>query len=262
MRKIKLKHLGFVMGAVLLVTGWLIRLTGVFVAFSNAGYQLLDELGGFLSASGCIFLLGGIVFYGIISAKEAGNPLQKPITEVEHHEKETDELGETAEKIKNSIPFTAFYGAISVLLTLLVISSMLSVKNFKWLGFLLVGLFLSQYYIRKSMGQFRWISSYKKERFEKLNVVKIIEEYYIDASEEAVIVLRVFDNETAFVLFDEYPLDDTETEKLVDEFSQFIGAKVFRDDRERFVILSMENHVIRMAISFLKVKTKEWEANR
>jgi hypothetical protein len=69
-------------------------------------------------------------------------------------------------------------------------------------------------------------------------------------------VLRVFDNGTTFLLFEEFPpenekLTDAQIENFEKELSSITGAKVIRDDRELFIIYTNEDEVINKIIAFL-----------
>jgi hypothetical protein len=69
-------------------------------------------------------------------------------------------------------------------------------------------------------------------------------------------VLRVFDNGTTFLLFEDFPpenekLTDEQIDNFENELSSAIGAKVVREDRELFIIYSNEEEIINKIVAFL-----------
>jgi len=77
-----------------------------------------------------------------------------------------------------------------------------------------------------------------------------------DFDEENPPLLRIFDDGTTFLLFEEFPpenekLTDEQIDDFEEELSAFCGVKVVREDRELFVIYSNEDEVINKVISFL-----------
>lgn len=85
---------------------------------------------------------------------------------------------------------------------------------------------------------------------------KITEEINIEGFDENNIpVLRIFDNETSYLIFEEFPPEnDKLSEEQIDNFdrvlSKITGVKVVHDDRELFIIYSNNSIVIGKVISF------------
>ena len=108
LKKIRLKHAGFVLGVVFLVSGWIIRLAAAFVLPESVGPltgYTLDRIGYYLSGSSVVFLLGGIVFWAVIVARETKEEPQEPLTEEQVQERRKSDLEDAAYTVKNSIPF-------------------------------------------------------------------------------------------------------------------------------------------------------------
>jgi hypothetical protein len=67
-------------------------------------------------------------------------------------------------------------------------------------------------------------------------------------------VIKIHANGSSLLIFEWFPLDDCpiDEETLTVDMAAAIGAKVYRDDRERFIIASNEEGVIDKAITFLR----------
>jgi len=87
--------------------------------------------------------------------------------------------------------------------------------------------------------------------------MKIIKEVkLLGFDEENPPILRVFDNGTTFLLFEEFPpenekLTDEQIDNFENELSSYIGEKVVRNDRELFIIFGNDDTVINKIITFL-----------
>ena len=142
MRKImKLRYLGFIIGVILLITGWIIRGITFFLSFETT-----------------------IIFYAFIVSKEEPPEELETLTEEQQKEKVKQELENISYKIKSSIGFTMVYGFMSILIILLSLCTIFINKLIsRWsLSGLFTGIFLSCYYISKLFRQFKWLKEYKK----------------------------------------------------------------------------------------------------
>lgn len=163
-QKIKLKHIGFVIGIALLLIGWLTRL-GAFLFIKETVLSAdIDKVGTYIAGASVFFILGGILFYALIASKEEKDEPIQELTEEQQKQKVEVELENTSFKIKNSMAFTAVYGLMSMLLLLLSISILINNDQsfYFGLGGLIAGISLSQYYIRKFIRQIKWLKGYKK----------------------------------------------------------------------------------------------------
>jgi len=71
------------------------------------------------------------------------------------------------------------------------------------------------------------------------------------------LLLRIFDDNTSFLLFDEFPpnnnkLTDYQLDNLDEILSKISGVKVIHDDRELFIIYSNEKIVLNKIILFFE----------
>lgn len=256
MKKTRLKYLGFMLGVFLLLLGWFISLMGNIAFFDNLLYQAIDKIGKNMSGLGVVLIFAGIVFFAILSAKEAKVESAEPAEYENDESNPCNYTEQNAYKVKNSILVTAAFGSLSILTTLLSASSLFNGAKlwFMWI-ILIFALFSSQYHIRKSVRQIKWLLLYNQNQFE---MPMIAEVFYIDMENDLSIALHVLNNGKTLVLFDNYLLNDIETKKFEDEFARYIGVKVLRDDRECFIIKSSQQDVVKKAVGFLQVKSKEW----
>lgn len=165
MRKImKLRYLGFIIGVILLITGWIIRGITFFLSFETTKSYILNKIGITMSGLSVFFLLGGIIFYAFIVSKEEPPEELETLTEEQQKEKVKQELENISYKIKSSIGFTMVYGFMSILIILLSLCTIFINKLIsQWsLSGLFTGIFLSCYYISKLFRQFKWLKEYKK----------------------------------------------------------------------------------------------------
>lgn len=150
----------------LLISGWTIRIvSGLFLADkinSNTLY-VLNSFGKSTSGASVFFLFGGILFYALISSRQVKEAPESILTEAEQKQQMSDNLATISDEIKNSVPFTAVYGIMSILLLLIGLSTAFVNKEKLGWSAIIVGALLSQYYIRKSIRQIKWLIWYKKQ---------------------------------------------------------------------------------------------------
>lgn len=165
MKKImKLRYLGFIIGVILLITGWIIRGITFFLFSETTKSYTLNKIGITVSGSSVFFLLGGILFYAFIVSKEEPPEELETLTEEQQKEKVKQELENISYEIKSSIGFTMVYGFMSLLIILLSLCTIFINKLInRWsLSGFFTGIFLSWYYISKLFRQFKWLKEYKK----------------------------------------------------------------------------------------------------
>jgi hypothetical protein len=88
-----------------------------------------------------------------------------------------------------------------------------------------------------------------------MNVIQEIEIENFYEDDGNTLLLRVFDDNTAYLLFDEFPpdndkLDDYQLDNLDKILSDLTGVEVTQEDRELFVIHSNDKAVLDKVISF------------
>lgn len=86
----------------------------------------------------------------------------------------------------------------------------------------------------------------------------ILKEILIDSFDpDNNIVLRVFDNNITYIIFDEFPpendkLSEDQVNNLAQILSDISGTKVKQDDRELFIIYSNDDMVINKIKNFFE----------
>ncbi|MDU1911695.1 hypothetical protein [Fusobacterium sp.] len=164
-KRTKLRYLGFIIGSILLVGGWIVRGIAFFLFEGTFKEYVMNKIGFIMSTTSVFFLLGGILFYAFIVSKEEPEEKLEDLTEEQQKEKIKQELENASYEIKSSVGFTIVYGFMSILTTLLSLCTIFINKLVSlWsVSSLLAGIFLSQYYIRKVFRQFKWLKEYKKK---------------------------------------------------------------------------------------------------
>lgn len=162
----KLKYLGFIIGIILLLTGWVIRGVAFFLVAETAKSYVLNKVGIIISKMSVFFLCGGILFYTFILSKEEQPKQIETLTEEQEKEKIKQELEDISYEIKSDIGFTIVYVIMSILLTGLSLCTIFinKVVNLWSVNSLLLGIFLNQYYIRNLVCKLRWLSRYEKNK--------------------------------------------------------------------------------------------------
>jgi len=84
--------------------------------------------------------------------------------------------------------------------------------------------------------------------------IGVIKEFPVFENVDDPGIIKLLSNGSSWLIFEWFPLDDCSIseETLTVNMAAFIGAKVRRDDRERFIIASNNENVIKRAIEFLR----------
>lgn len=84
----------------------------------------------------------------------------------------------------------------------------------------------------------------------------LVENYPADSTP----VIRIFDESFSYLLIDEWPLEDDDrfSEDEVDNFeailSKLLGVKVQQEDRDRFVIFTNDEKILKKLQNYLEAK--------
>ncbi|KGN81623.1 hypothetical protein HW49_03990 [Porphyromonadaceae bacterium COT-184 OH4590] len=82
-------------------------------------------------------------------------------------------------------------------------------------------------------------------------------------------VIRVFDNGTSFLLFEQFPMDEEEdyfseeeSDNLGEVLTALLKVEVYQEDRELFVIATNDPKKINLLKTYLEEKAKNREDNK
>lgn len=256
-KKIKLKHIGFVLSIVFILISWIMRFLVSFVIEDNSLISSIEHIQSYVAGVGVFFLFGGIIFFAVMSAKEQENTPPETLTKDQEEEKSKLKLQDDAAVIKSSIPITMMYGFLSILMTLGGVGIIINNDRSRSFGIstLILGLLLSQYYIRKNVRQFKWLRFYKNMH---KSLPQTSNDYTINYGKNLTVILRILDDYSILAIFDDFPISDKGESEFLKEFSDFVGVTVFRDDRECLAIMSTDETTVKKAITFLESKSKAW----
>lgn len=85
-----------------------------------------------------------------------------------------------------------------------------------------------------------------------MNIIKEIEINHYP--EDNTPVINVFDNGTSFLLFEEFPMDEEESDNFEQILSELIGVKVAQEDRGCFVLMANDLQKIQQVKDYLEGK--------
>lgn len=260
--KFKLKFLPLYTGVFLVLTGWFIRLVLSSLIlpnfFDKSICDMWDNIGKIISGSSVFFIFGGIIFFALMESKEKSG-IKNDESELEKLETEENinkKIEENEFIIKNSMPFTAVYGLMALFVVLLAPGIIIKSSGNIWAIILFIlAVLLSLYYIKKIIGQIRRIKMYGK--IKKKSGVQIIKELELFKSDRDMFTLRIFDNNTSYILFDIFSFYDEQRYMdifniIKKELSEFIGMEVVWEDREVFLIMSSDEKVMKNIILFFE----------